>query len=421
MRKLLKISMFLISSFILTSSMTSMVGAEDAKGTLEVDNRPGKTDAVAQTIKITQDMKGWIATHFDPNVIGEYLSVSELEDQKGRYFLELLSGDGKVLRRMIKSAADVKHILGEINDGSPLINYIDKHRGEINKPRAYNDNRNSNIETDQKLSKSEGTSKTQRETVANDTTENNKDKTPGKALTQTNKPETKITDTKPKLAKKVKAGNADAKHKQDTRVNSEQEAKERAEQEARAKAEQEAQEREKPSYGSAFSFTLRSSYRELSVDQVQSIPNISIRKKIKWGFYGHSTINHRYNLKYISGDNVVIDNATGLMWHQNGSDKNMIYKKAKEWLKTQNEIGYAGYHDWRLPTVEEAVTLMESSKRNGALYIDPIFSNKQNQIWTGDTKNGSEVAWDVYFNYGLVNWYHFYNVYNYVRSVRSEK
>ena len=65
--------------------------------------------------------------------------------------------------------------------------------------------------------------------------------------------------------------------------------------------------------------TLRSSYKKLSVSQLQSMHNVSMRKKDEWGFYGHSTINHDYNIKAVSGDVVVVDNATGLMWHQGGS------------------------------------------------------------------------------------------------------
>jgi hypothetical protein len=45
--------------------------------------------------------------------------------------------------------------------------------------------------------------------------------------------------------------------------------------------------------------TLRSSYKTLSVSQVQSMPNVSIREKHKWGFYGHSTIKHDYSLKAV--------------------------------------------------------------------------------------------------------------------------
>jgi uncharacterized caspase-like protein len=162
---------------------------------------------------------------------------------------------------------------------------------------------------------------------------------------------------------------------------------------------------------------LRSSYRDLSVSQVQSMSNISIRSKEDWGFYGHSTIKHNYNLETIRGDKVVVDNATGLMWHQNGSDDSMKEKEVKKWIRGLNRKGYAGYSDWRLPTLEEAASLLESNKRND-LYIDRVFSNKQEWIWTGD-RYGSEAAWFVGFYGGGVNWYgYIYGSIN-VRPVRS--
>ena len=40
--------------------------------------------------------------------------------------------------------------------------------------------------------------------------------------------------------------------------------------------------------------TLRSSYKTLSVPEAYSMPNVSIREKDEWGFYGHTTINHNY-------------------------------------------------------------------------------------------------------------------------------
>jgi hypothetical protein len=75
--------------------------------------------------------------------------------------------------------------------------------------------------------------------------------------------------------------------------------------------------------------TIRSSYTDISVPQVQSIPNIVIDIKEDWGFWGHSTIIHHYDLKSINADNVVIDYTTGLMWHQSGSEKYMNWKLVK--------------------------------------------------------------------------------------------
>jgi hypothetical protein len=171
------------------------------------------------------------------------------------------------------------------------------------------------------------------------------------------------------------------------------------------------------------SITLRSHYKSLSASQVHSIPNVSIRKKEEWGFYGHSTINHDYNLKAIKGNKVVVDNATGLMWHQSGSDRYFTWADAKEWIKKLNKGGYAGYQDWRLPTVDEAVSLLESSKKNGNQFIDPAFSKRQRWIWTGNEaeyEDGSKVAWYVNFNFSSVGRASFRSMTNRcVRPVRS--
>jgi len=145
--------------------------------------------------------------------------------------------------------------------------------------------------------------------------------------------------------------------------------------------------------------------------------NISIRKKDKWGFYGHSTINHSYEKRSINGDSVVIDHATGLMWHQSGSNNYMRWNNAKDWIRNLNYRGYADYQDWRLPTLEEAVSLLESGRWNNNLYITTVFNEEQWGIWTGD-KNSSGGVWSVYFSLGNVRW----NVKNrFVRPVHSLK
>jgi hypothetical protein len=142
---------------------------------------------------------------------------------------------------------------------------------------------------------------------------------------------------------------------------------------------------------------------------------VYISEKSHKGFYGHSTISHNYEKRSINGDGVVIDHATGLMWHQNGSEEGMSFGRAKWWAGHSSK-GYAGYHDWRLPTLEEATTLLEFDKNNSDLYIDPVFSGKQVSIWTGD-RHPSEAAWRVYFIGGYVRW-HNYTAY-FVRPVRS--
>ena len=111
-----------------------------------------------------------------------------------------------------------------------------------------------------------------------------------------------------------------------------------------------------------------------------------------------------YESKVVTGDEVVLDHATGLMWHRSGSDYDMGYGKAKQWITDLNRRGYAGYRDWRLPTLEEGASLLESTKMNDFLYIDPRFSAKQLWIWTSDSVSGSSGrVWVVRFSYGSVS------------------
>ena len=165
---------------------------------------------------------------------------------------------------------------------------------------------------------------------------------------------------------------------------------------------------------------LRSSYKDLTVSNVQSISNIYIKSKYDWGCYAYSTINHNYEPKSTNGNNYVIDNVTGLMWHQSGSDNYMEWNKTKQWLKDLNSSGYAGYHDWRLPSLAEAVSLLESNRKNETLYIDTVFSNKQKRIWTGNKLTGSESAWLVDFQVGTMRGIYI-DEKCYVRPVRHRK
>jgi hypothetical protein len=102
-----------------------------------------------------------------------------------------------------------------------------------------------------------------------------------------------------------------------------------------------------------------------------------------------------------NGDGSLSDRATGLMWQQGGSDKRMNYDEIPAYIERVNKEGLVGHHDWRLPTLEEAASLLEPEERNKDLYIDPLFDPKQQLIWTSDSK-GSGVAWCVAFDVGRV-------------------
>ena len=120
-------------------------------------------------------------------------------------------------------------------------------------------------------------------------------------------------------------------------------------------------------------------------------------------------------------DEVVFDRASGLMWQQSGTAKDISYDEAKKYVAQLNSDQLAGYNNWRLPTLEEAMSLIESTEKSSGLNIGSQFDNTQRWIWTSDTNNTS-LAWLVNFVSG--NCYTYVNDYfdfisgGYVRAVR---
>lgn len=120
---------------------------------------------------------------------------------------------------------------------------------------------------------------------------------------------------------------------------------------------------------------------------------------------------------------VVFDRASGLMWQQSGSDNDKSNKEAQTCIAVLNRKHFAGFDDWRLPTMEEAMSLLTPVKNSDELYIDQIFDKNQVWIWTSDPYSGifgpsASRAWVVGFNYGncLDHLYYFDDYY--VRAVR---
>ena len=126
---------------------------------------------------------------------------------------------------------------------------------------------------------------------------------------------------------------------------------------------------------------------------------------------------HKYTELNIKGKKVVFDEFSCLMWQQGGSKNSMSYEDAKQWVTELKRNRFAGFNDWRLPTLEEAMSLMESEQENG-LHINPIFDSKQSWIWTADMIYGESRAWVVNFNLGYCYRYYLYVDYC-VRAVRS--
>lgn len=111
-----------------------------------------------------------------------------------------------------------------------------------------------------------------------------------------------------------------------------------------------------------------------------------------------------------NGDGLTVtDMATGLMWQRSGGDITSIRRAQKE-VRESNRQSFAGYDDWRLPSLEEALSIMEPEKNAMGLHLHPCFSRKQPFIfvaarhlpggyWFADFTGGT-VFWASGFNPG---------------------
>ena len=131
---------------------------------------------------------------------------------------------------------------------------------------------------------------------------------------------------------------------------------------------------------------------------------------IQHGFYDKRRnqngkgIDNQYEVQIKNSTIVVYDATTGLTWQKGGAPTAMTLEKAQQYVKDMNVKKFAGFDDWRLPTVEEALSLMEKQPQN-KFHISPEFEYKINFIWTADrTKNGR--IWMAYFYDGMVDLEH---------------
>ena len=86
------------------------------------------------------------------------------------------------------------------------------------------------------------------------------------------------------------------------------------------------------------------------------------------------------------------------MWERSGPADFKTFAGAQNYIENLNRHKFAGYSDWRLPTLEEAMSLMEPATNRG-LYIDAKFDAKQRWIWMSDIYSAG-VEWVADFDLG---------------------
>jgi hypothetical protein len=98
----------------------------------------------------------------------------------------------------------------------------------------------------------------------------------------------------------------------------------------------------------------------------------------------------------------VTDKATGIMWQRGGCDITSI-SKINGYIRKMNGSRFAGFGDWRLPTIEEALSLMEPVLNHKGLYLHPCFSAAQPFIFLAGRRDPGGY-WFCDFKQGTVYW-----------------
>ncbi len=103
-------------------------------------------------------------------------------------------------------------------------------------------------------------------------------------------------------------------------------------------------------------------------------------------------------------NNTITDEATGLMWAKNDSQKAMSWQEALAWVEEKNNEKYLGYSDWRLPDAKELHSIVDYTKSPQALgepAIDKAFNIST--ITKEDGKTGHPFFWTSTTHENMVN------------------
>ena len=84
-----------------------------------------------------------------------------------------------------------------------------------------------------------------------------------------------------------------------------------------------------------------------------------------------------------NGDGTITDKITGLVWEKEGASS-LYYWDAQKRIENLNDQKLGGHGNWRIPTLEELCSLLDSKSNPQGYYISSVFGNPQGVCWTSD-------------------------------------
>jgi hypothetical protein len=101
-------------------------------------------------------------------------------------------------------------------------------------------------------------------------------------------------------------------------------------------------------------------------------------------------------------DQVVTDLRTSLMWQRYGIDIGSIRHIQRE-VERYNREKLAGFSDWRLPTMQEALSIMEKERNSKGVHLHPCFSREQPFVFVAAQRKPGGY-WFVDYKQGRAFW-----------------
>ncbi|KJS30940.1 MAG: hypothetical protein VR64_13830 [Desulfatitalea sp. BRH_c12] len=114
---------------------------------------------------------------------------------------------------------------------------------------------------------------------------------------------------------------------------------------------------------------------------------------------------------------LIIDRCAGLIWQRGGSRYPLSWTQAQAYVRQLNGQNYADRRNWRLPTVDELITLLQPPPQSRDLCMAAIFDPVQRRLWSCDRRS-YVAAYYVDAVLGFVAWQDF-TALHYVRAVST--
>ncbi len=113
---------------------------------------------------------------------------------------------------------------------------------------------------------------------------------------------------------------------------------------------------------------------------------------------GRPLIHHARKLHPLDG-HLVSDPGTGLVWASSASDFSVTREEAVNYVEELNRKKWSGLNGWRLPTVDELVSLLYPAAENYCL--DTVFEDRADWLWSADRRS-AVAGWCVNAELGFV-------------------